>query len=537
MLGKLVLIRLYSFWDSISRGGRQAKAKSGKRVGRNVFIGIFAIYIFGMLGLSVGGMFLQLAQQMVPLGFGWIYFSYVAIVVLLFNFVGSVFAVQTQIHEAKDNDLLFAMPIRPRNILLSRILSLLVINYLYTIIFALPAVIVYSLSARMTAAHVIVFIISTLCLPFLALSISSLVGWLISIVTVRLRRKNLVSSIFMLIFFGFYMFFMMNINTYMQKLIENGEEIGLALKKVFPPAYSYGMAIANLDLNQFLSIIAFCLVPFAIVFFLLSKSFVKVATTKRGQNKIAYVEKGMKVKSPKAALLKKEWLRFSSLPVYMMNSALGVLFELVLAVYVIFNTDKLTVMLGEMLPLGTEDFILPFTLCLILGLLSVMNNTTSPSLSLEGKSFMLLKSLPVRPLDAFNAKIKLNLLIGIPSILIAGSACWFAFNLPPLQGLFTIILPLCAQCFAAVFGMFANISFPRFDWRNETVAIKQSASVVVSIFGGLAVFIGVAVIGFKLLTLISLELSLLVMSASLLLITGIFYLYIRTKGQEKFKSM
>ncbi|MDR1630935.1 MAG: hypothetical protein LBS36_12115 [Oscillospiraceae bacterium] len=541
MLKQLILIRLSAFWDSMMRGRNRSQAKKTSGMagaGKKLLIAVFAVYIVASLGFSVGMMFKQMADQLVPMNLGWIYFLYLAVAVLLFNFVGSIFAVYSQIYDAKDNDLLLSMPIPPRYILLSRILSVLVLNYIYAAIFALPAGIVYFTTARVGVLHVAFFVIATLALPLLAVSVSCLVGWLIGLITIHFKRKNLISSFFMLLFFGFYMVFMMNFNTYLQRLLANAEDIGRTLSRALPPAYSYGMAIAQADVMHLLLVLAFCVIPFLIVYLVLSKSFVKVATTKKGGVKVAYVEKEMKTGTAQTALLKKEWARFSSLPAYIMNSALGVLFEILLAGYVLINADKVLLMVSQAIPLNYDGRdILPLGICLLLGLLSVMNFTTAPALSLEGKNLQLLQSLPVRPIDIFNAKIKLNIYVGLPSIVISGVACWIAFGLTPVQGLFAVLLPAAVQSFIAVFGMFANILLPRFDWRNETVAIKQSASVLLTMFGGVAVFAAPAVLGLWLLKMLSVEAILAILCAVFALLTAGIYQFIRTKGQDKFRYM
>lgn len=540
MLKQLVLIRLSAFWDSMLRGRNKTNAKSSKAAGagKKLLIGVFALYIIASFGLSVGMMFKQMADQLVPMNLGWIYFLYLAITVLLFNFTGSIFAVYSQLYDAKDNDLLLSMPIPPRYILLSRIVSVLVLNYIYAAIFALPAGVVYFMTAHVTPLHILFFVVATLALPLLAVSLSCLVGWLIGIVTVRVKRKNLISAFFMLLFFGLYMVFMMNFNTYLQKLLMNAEDIGRTLSRVLPPAFSYGKAVAEADLVHLLLVLAFCVIPFLLVYLVLSKSFVKVATTKKGGVKVAYVEKEMKTATAQSALLRKEWMRFSSLPAYILNSSLGVLFEILLAGYVLLNSDKVLAIVAQAIPLDFQgNDILPLGICLLLGLLSVMNLTTAPALSLEGKNLQLLQSLPVRPIDVFNAKIKLNIYVGLPSIVISGVACWLAFGLTPLEGLFAIVLPAAVQCFIAVFGMFSNILLPRFDWRNETAAIKQSASVLLTMFGGLAIFAAPVALGLWLMKMLPVAAILAILSAVFLLLTAVFYQYIRTKGQEKFRYM
>jgi VIT1/CCC1 family predicted Fe2+/Mn2+ transporter len=57
-----------------------------------------------------------------------------------------------------------------------------------------------------------------------------------------------------------------------------------------------------------------------------------------------------------------------------------------------------------------------------------------------------------------------------------------------------LLLPAAYIVFAAVWGMFCNVHFPKFHWENATEAVKQSAAAGLAIAGVLtAVIPGVAV--------------------------------------------
>ena len=57
--------------------------------------------------------------------------------------MGSVFTAQTQLYNARDNEMLLAMPIPSAAILGSRMIMLLLLNYFYEAIVAIPAIAVW----------------------------------------------------------------------------------------------------------------------------------------------------------------------------------------------------------------------------------------------------------------------------------------------------------------------------------------------------------------------------------------------------------
>ena len=59
----------------------------------------------------------------------WLYFSLMGIMVIVICFMGSVFMTQNIVYNASDNDLLLSMPIEPRDILLSRVFTILIFDY------------------------------------------------------------------------------------------------------------------------------------------------------------------------------------------------------------------------------------------------------------------------------------------------------------------------------------------------------------------------------------------------------------------------
>ena len=49
-----------------------------------------------------------------------------------------------------------------------------------------------------------------------------------------------------------------------------------------------------------------------------------------------------------------------------------------------------------------------------------------------------------------------------------------------IQALTLLVVPVCYSIFTAVQGTYINCRFPKFDWDNEMVVVKQSISVILS---------------------------------------------------------
>ena len=115
-----------------------------------------------------------------------------------------------------------------------------------------------------------------------------------------------------------------------------------------------------------------------------------------------------------------------------------------------------------------------------------MMPTTCSSISLEGKQWWIVKSLPIQTKDLFDSKILLNLSLIAPAYVIAELVLIFALKPVALELIWLLFIPVLMICFSSVFGITMNIKFPLFQWENEVAVVKQSAS---AFFGGIVGFL------------------------------------------------
>ena len=117
MLKSLIKIRLQGIFMRSMKGSKKQKITAGKIV-LMLFILAYIALIFGTM---FGYMFDQILKPFTMIGFEWLYFGIMAVLVVLLCFIGSVFTTQQEIYGAKDNELLLAMPIKTKDILLMKL--------------------------------------------------------------------------------------------------------------------------------------------------------------------------------------------------------------------------------------------------------------------------------------------------------------------------------------------------------------------------------------------------------------------------------
>ena len=536
MNGNVLLSLIKIKLSAIFRGTWRSKTggkKSG--IGRTMLFALLFLYLAGMMLFYFGFFFDAICEPFCELGLAWFYFGMSLILALMICFIGSVFTTQVHVYRATDNELLLSMPIKPGYILASRLLSILAINYGYALIIMIPAGVVYCMHYTPTAAGVILYILCSLVLPLFSQALSCFVAWVLELISSRIKRKNLVTLVLSLVFLGLYFVFISQINRYLTKLVSNGEAVAAAVKKAFFPAYYYGKAITEHDFVAALIFIVGAVAPFALAYYILSRNFLTVVSTKRGADKRVYVEKKLSASSPMMSLVKKELRGFTSSAGYMLNAALGCVFAVALAVMLAVKNDIVeTVFILTNIPSGLVAilFALGISMCMS------MNFISAPSISVEAKTIWLLQTLPVPTKDILMSKVLTHCIVTMPFALLSSIIGAVVLRPSPVFLLILFGLPLLITLFCALLGIVLNLQFPKFNWVNEIQAVKQGASPVLAMLASMAVVMGPPILYavFFMDKMSPVTFALLFMLA-LLVVCGAFYAYICTAGSRKFSEL
>lgn len=479
MVSLLVKNRLKGVFSRQTQGSKSKKSSKSKKVLMIVLFLYVAIVLVGMFG----GFFKLLIEPLMEADLQWLYFAFMSIIIFTFCFIGSVFLTQQELYNAKDNDLLLSLPLRNRDILLSRIFLILFFDYIYELLIAIPAFVVYIYYAGMMVSQIIAFIVVIVFLPFLVMAVTSIFSWLVALLTRRMTKKNLITLVLSLAFFGGYMYLVNRLQTYIQYIVINSQTIAASMKSTFPPLYYLSTSISDGNILSLLLFVIFAIVPFGLVVYLLSVNFVKLATTKPKVKKVAYVEKPMKQTSQFNALLKREVKHFTSNPMVMLNGSAGILFTVMLAVILIIQWDQIKIILQ--MP-GINQYIVGVVSAATMSINS-MNNISASIISLEGNRLWIIKSLPLETKMILKSKLALHLIAASPSFIILPLILIAILNISVVDGLVIMVCSIVFAFFVALFGLNVNLWKPKFDWINETVCVKQSMSVFITMFSLMAI--------------------------------------------------
>ena len=243
------------------------------------------------------------------------------------------------------------------------------------------------------------------------------------------------------------------------------------------PLYLFGQ-VGTGDAVSMLSVSAAGFALFAIVWVLISHSFLKIATSSGKAEKRVYKEKTTKPKSIHGALLGKEFSRFLSSPLYMLNCGLGILLLPIAGGALVWKGGTIISVLNSVF--GARAGCTQVLLCAVVCMLASMNDTAAPSVSLEGKTIWLVQSLPVTPWQVLRAKLGVQLLLTFVPALFCFVCLPFIYPYSPLEILITAFVLLSNVLLSALFDLFLGLMTANLTWTNEMTPIKQSASAVFS---------------------------------------------------------
>lgn len=494
-----------------------------------ILIGLLLLGAMGALALGISGIIAQ--------GHGWAYMSIMSVLAVLLGVFGSVFNTYSGLYLAKDNEFLLSMPIPERYILLVRMIGVYIMGAIYSAFVMVPAVVLFLLFSPVTAGRVIFSVLSVVTVSLTVLALSCILGWVVARISARLKNKSMITVIVTVAFLALYFWFCGNSGKLITTLTADPTIVERAFRGWL---FLFGWLGRGADgaVLPFLLSLAFSAGLSLAVWYVLSRSFLHLTTSTVGSAKKTYTAAPVKGTSIRKALRRREWKHFLSSPTYMLNCGIGVLFSVAVAVVGLLNIGKIRLALSAMVEAapgfsGATPLIVAATLCF----LATMIDVSAPSVSLEGKTLWLIQSFPVEPREALMAKLTVHMELALPTVIVAGAVFSYALGMSVGQAVTALLLASLFALFTGGMGLLLNLKMPNLSWTTETVPIKQSAPVTISLFGGWALVLVLGAAYYFLRNAVSAD----VFSAACIVLLALadrFVLnWIRKKGAEIFASL
>ena len=456
--------------------------KKNKMRSRGATIAYIALYALLMVGL-LGGMFALMAVglcgPLVEGGMGWLYYLLMGLIAVFLGTFGSVFSTYSSLYLSKDNDLLLSLPIPVRCVMASRLLGVYLLGLMYAAVVIVPGVIVYWLTAPVTAGTIVGGVLMVLIVSVIVMVLSCLLGWVVARISLKLKNKSFITVILSLLFLSAYYFVYYKAQALITLLVENAAVYGMKIRGSAYLLYLFGCVGAGDWLAMLIVTVTQALL-LALTMWGIARSFLKIATATGSVKKVRFEHKAVRAQSTQRALLGKELRRFAASPNYMLNCGLGIVMLTAAGIALLIKGRALAQLLDGVFGAGAD--IVPVLMSAALCLLASMNDMAAPSVSLEGRQLWLAQSLPVVPWQVLRAKLDTQLLLtGVPMLFCALCA---VIVLPggAAEMALAVVVALLYTLLSALAALALGLKMPNLTWTNETTPIKQSGCVMLSLF-------------------------------------------------------
>mgnify|MGYP002793061524 FL=1 len=483
-------------------GGRKKFSPVLILLAASLLIGLSGLYSWSMIAGVPESMNLLIPLSILSAAFG---------LILVFGF----YHAQGYLFDFRDYDLLFSMPLSRRQILMSKLIALIAMMLLYSAFLTLPMMVLFQLHYAMPLTFLLYGLIGQLFLPLIPMTVACLAAVLVRLISSRVKHPVLIRNLLSLgMVIG-----LMAVMTLFQSQTGQAQDVGALIRPIqtgLAPVYWLTMAMMQGSFGELLKLIG----ASSLVLLLFLAAIAPLWNTLNQKARMTSAQAGgrMKVQSSSmnAALFRRELRRYFASTSLVMNTLVGPVMVALCAVMLAVQKD---LMVQVMLESGM-DFsafadpvaMLLLAVCLFCGMICPV---TATSISLEGKNFWIVRSLPIPAGRYLGAKLALDLALNIPvswlSILILSVVYHFSLLTVVLLLTLTLLAILCS----GLFGLIINLHFPRFDFDREIVVVKQSLSTMITVLAGMgASFLILAVLLFW----APLESSLMMMVIALVLI-------------------
>ncbi|MBQ1367817.1 MAG: hypothetical protein IIY45_06980 [Firmicutes bacterium] len=446
---------------------------------------LWIIFFVVMMVVVLGGLITTLAislnRGLNAANAGWLYYVIMSCLAIILGAFGSVFSTYSGLYLAKDNDLLLSLPIPVRTIMTSRLITVFLMGVMYAGVVMIPTLIVDWIVAKAgigrIAGGILLFVIITAIVMLLSVTL----GWVVAKLSLKLKNKSIITTLIALAVVGIYYYVYFQAVDLIQDLIKNAVMYGNRVKGAAYGVYLFGRIGEGdfLSAAIFLAIIA--LLSF-LVWRLLSRSFIKIATSSAAAPKVRYQEKIVRAKSPMQALAQKELRRFISSSNYMLNCGFSILLIPASGILLLIKGKEICEVLNSVL--GAIPNLTAMILLTALFMMSSMIDTATPAVSLEGKSLWIPQSLPVHPKTILRSKALAQLILSFPLMLF--TAVSIAVIVPGSLAvkIMLVIVTGAFSIFLALFDTVIGTRLPVLGWTSEVVPIKQTAAIMIVLLGG-----------------------------------------------------
>lgn len=377
-----------------------------------------------------------------------------------------------EVIQSKDSDFIWSLPIKSWEATLAILISKYLIHTTLTflvLVFGFVITIYYIGFSNILI--IIPIVILSFIIPLLSINIPFLITLIVrSILRIFNIRTRIFESLLTLLLF---------ISPLVYHIVLSGE---LDYKKWFIDASILRFSAHEIYTVGFFTNVLILIVIAFLTTSLVSLIMINFLSTLRNQlNHPQSKKRGtgeLSINSKSFTFLLKEFRLYFSSMTYVMNTILTPLIYFILNIVLLMNViPDLETFSVQILNFTIDAHLIYTVVCIIL---VTLTTTTSCSISFEGKSIWIMLTAPIDVWDISSAKIIINILLFLPSILLSFLVYINVFNVNIFYLITMLTLILFTLILISVIGVYINLKHPNFSWNNDMEVVKQSRGTILT---------------------------------------------------------
>lgn len=377
----------------------------------------------------------------------------------------------------KSIDILFSYPIKPRTLVLSKLLLLYLWGVTVSLILLIVPLVRYELVLQRNGIFYIFDLLLIMVMPIIPIVFGIILGYVIykHLGNIFQSGSYLKSILYLIVFtlfmaFMFFAFDRINFEILLRELIEKNGFLNI-LKNGILFTYNWKMLL----FLMLVLILGIGLTIYIIQTYKRKCIKLQMCIIQKKHSKPQYIRK-----TKICSLFVREAQRYFSTSAYMLNTMLGVVCLILFTIYSCIQTNDVKMymdLIGATFNIKNTAVLYAFV---VSGLI-ILSNVTYASISIEGKSRELLKTFPIEIKELLFTKYLFHLSLTIPTICVCAIFLGITFKMSILEWGVLLILPITLSAFVGALGLFINLLFPNYEWENVTYIVKQSVPAIMTI--------------------------------------------------------
>ena len=415
------------------------------------------------------------------------FISLIILIGIAFIFSINIAYVPNVLYFSKNTDMLFTLPLKPKELFSSKLLIIYLYNLMITTMIVFPGFIAYGSITNSGVLFYLYSIITTFLLPIIPIALIT-IFYTIIVQFFKITKYQSTFKVFTTIFLiVIIMVFEFNMNANMNLNGEYNAKYLLQIKEdASASGFAYGQICNNIFENigsifSIISLITFILINFACAYILISffdKLYIKgVSYNMETANHPKKLEKSEKKNSQYLALIKREIKILLRTSTYLIQCVIPAFFMPIVIFFMNYSNYE---NFAESLLLNKVSEKIFISLIFVY-FSTITNKISATAISRSGKNeYEFLKSLPLSRKKVINAKVVPGILTGFVLILVGSVYFAKLFNLNSTSFVIILAVNLILNVLENYIQIFIDMKHPKLTFENETAVVKQNINIFIS---------------------------------------------------------